>query len=230
MRKLKFSTRRATWTMISSLVSSILTNMLYDGLTSNSYEITKDGDKLICIAVEKYSFFQMLLMIACLFLLIWIILAIIFPIIWNRAVMLIHWKGLKHTRDETIEVYNEFRNEIILLEKEFNTLNANIGPDNKMQKILYSQRLLSCVNKLHRFYTTANMTVLKGIFRQVSLLDSIATHIAPYEFEATLDCASELLNQLKKTGLNNTLSDDCDKASSLIEEIKTSTHPYRQYN
>ncbi len=170
---------------LAPVVSSILTNILYDIISTSHFEKKIVNEKELFLEIEKYTTQTQLAIVIISYFLIWFLIAILLP----RGVYLINSVRYKHKHvyrtKEIIKRYNRIKETIKSILPIIQTYNQDAD-----YIMIYSDDLAKCINEMHLLFCERNNS--KNVFRKSSVV-SKGHYISSYEYTALIKSMQKLL-------------------------------------
>lgn len=212
----------------SSILTGLLTNILYDEIFAATYKIVNEGTTYTIIEDNEYSVISKIFIVLFIFLIVWFFLSILIPTVATGIEMLIHRKTPTFTRLQLFALYRECKEQLLKLNESMS--DCDYACENSK---LYLGELARVVNKLYAKFCSTKILeqrVVRSSFRTGSTIDDFENRISFYEYEKIICVASRILGKLQPQNLDieKSITNELDimyindwrKISSRINELK----------
>lgn len=203
---------------MSGVMSGILTEIIYNILSSSTYEIVERDGVYMCEAIPRISDWGAIVIVLITFFSVWFFIASVCPKIAHRCRTLIHHKPPVYDENDVLTMYNES----LLKIREIYT--AIYHAQNLSSVVLYSREFLACIVNMAKIFANEDedtLSIVLSHFRTVASLNTVSEHISKYEYFELLDTADKIICILRvHDDGQHGLSKDLDNASSLISDMR----------
>lgn len=221
--KLKgFLRENRVWSALSAVASSVLTDLFYDEISATSYSVIMQGAEPLIVEVDAYPLISKLLIIAGVFLSIWLTIGILFPLIVGFVKTRCYKRVKIYSSESICKLYKEETNNVLLITEAV----TNFEHPNAFAATLYISRLMSVVNNLYVIFCSPKSSTRRSItasFRNGGSLDNIDNRISVYEYEELLNEIERLLKLLDLHKQENDLTGTTEHTEQSKTDEKAST-------
>ncbi len=201
----------------STITSGILTNLIYNEISTSHYQKQIINDIEIYVQIDKFSSIAKVLIIALIFISIWLILSVVAP----RLLYL--KKSISHKREHALNT-KEIMNSYIDMKEKVKSISLLVAENKSSEyKLLYSDDLTNCVNTLHSVFCSKlkkQQTTVKATFRTSISINTKGVRISPYEFLALLSLTNDTIEEVMNSA-NPDCKQDKENLIAKLKEIKT---------
>lgn len=203
-------------TASSTITSGILTDLIYNEISTSHYQKQIINDIEIYVQIDELSSISKVLIIALIFISIWLILSIIVP----RLLYL--KKSISHKREHSLNT-KEIMNSYIDIKEKVKSLSLLVSENELPEyKLLYSDDLTNCVNTLHSVFCSKlkkQQTTVRATFRTSISINTKGVRISSYEFLAVLSVINDIIEEVMSSG-NIDCKQDKENLLAKLKEIK----------
>ena len=207
---------------LSAITSGILTNIIYDGFFPYYYEKVNTSDTIKFVQIEKFNFFQKLLMIVSIFLLIWFFLAVLIPSIIKTVKILSYKKKKLHSQAAIVTIYNNINKKMqkLIQNNVFILFNNNTNCD----ITVLSSEISNYINELHMIFCPSKYIqkkVVKSAFRHGNTVNDISKYISYYEFNSLINNIEFIFNLIFQNSNDDLQRKDYHLLYKKINDLKS---------
>lgn len=217
----KFAFSGKLWSEISAIVSSILTNLIYEELTSTEFELITTGEKNLVVQLNDGEFGKRIAVILGIFFCLWFAIYVFVPVFLELVdrVRCHNMKGFK--KSKVVSIFERMRKKVIEVSAQFSTLSAETS-----FVLLYSSEIAQIINSMYITFcprTKHLNKIVKSSFRGGATVYDIGRYISPYEFDALLNELEKLVEVLLASSDSSVLLVDSMALKEEISELKNVT-------
>lgn len=221
MRRIKLSEKKI-WTALSAVASSVLTDAIYDEFSEISYELQTVGQKVIFVPRDTLAFGEKALIIGSLFIVIWAVISLIMRGIDTLIDRLRFRNKKSFGADRIVADYNAARSIVLEVSNFFNHANE-LSTITQNDILVRTGEFVTAINILHRSFcpeTKRQSKVVKSTFRTGSELCDVGKRITPYEYEAVVNIAGDVLELWQAIDDIPMVASDCEMINAAINDLK----------
>ncbi len=204
-------------TASSTITSGILTDLIYNEISTSHYQKQIIDDIEIYVQIDKLPSVTKVLIIALIFISIWLILSVVAP----RLLYL--KKATSHKREHALNT-KEIMNSYIMIKEKVKSISLLISENESSEyKLLYSDDLTNCTNTLHSVFCSTlkkQQTTVRATFRTSTSINTKGIRISPYEFLALLSVIKDIIEEVMGSTNPNCLKDK-EKLIAKLKEIES---------
>lgn len=213
---------------LSALTASILTNIIYDEISTSHFERKIQNNNIYFVEVSNYSIYEKLFFLFLLFSILWFLISMLIPTILKLYSIRKPKKKKQLRKKEILHEYTRIKLHL-------NLLLQNIEQIKTLQTstLTYAEDISICINQLYTvFCPSSNIQkkVVKNVFRTGASISDIGHAVSIYEYTEIINEAKYLLDNVFSNKENELLLQDYSKLNARIIELKKVTNSNNQYN
>ncbi len=213
------------WIIISSIASSILTNIIYDSIFPTTYiiYIDKSNQNMYIKPIDNnISNILAIFMILFIFVFVWFFIAYATPYILNKVKFHTPFKKKRVGYKQLIYIYQKSK-------KEIQEIDEKCGNWSTIKSLLYFEEIQTITNQLYNAFSTASKHSIEYAFNKYNSFKSTGKYISTYEYSYFIRYLEKIVNNIilvKATHtslLGNTehlFDSTANKLLKIIEELK----------
>lgn len=204
---------------ILALTSGVLTNTISAQVFPNSYNGSYTDGTLLLDQVSDWNSLLRTIIIFCVFIIIWCLLAILIPFVEYIISKNRYWNKPRYKKEQIVRAFIDVKERVKRLSVELQG-----GKDGK-QCGLYVVDIALCINSLYEHFSPKAMPLKKVIntaFRGSQSVENIGIYVSTYEYTACLELLECMLKNVCTSfgSEDRILSSDQKKLEKKLEELK----------
>ena len=217
------------WNAIVALTSGVLTNLIYNEISSTSYVLEFLNGQYTLIQVNNNAW-EKIGLIFLTFFLVWAFISTIIPVALRIRQKIAYQKINRINNKNLTKSFDSAKNETLILLPFFVRESTEDVPNPDLA-LLHVKDLANVVTKLHNIFKPHNNKLQKQIrnyFRNPnhSSIINIGDNISDYEFSALITLLLNMVERVQSLKSDNKLlQKDCDEMLKSLKEMEEYCKP-----
>lgn len=204
---------------LTAVAAGVLTEIIYNLLAENYYRVEMTEESIGIFQVSKLDNLIQIGIILGVFLLSWLLITCLLPVICYVLKSLFPHSRPKSSRKTILNTYREFKNDLLEIQEKL-YYRGNLTDAERLALFCHLCCIITTMHKVFNF----NKRAVKSAFRPNAddSTNDIGVRISSYEYRALIESAQTILSQLYRPAISEDAlySHDYDKAKNHLEELR----------